>query len=252
MANYQSYVICTTPRSGSTLLCKLLAATGVAGKPDSYFHTPSLADWLQKFDLTPDDTTPAREILAAVFEAARLRGTAGTDVFGLRLQRKSFDFLFSQIDLLHPGLSSHGARFQAVFGKTLFIHLSRRNKLEQAVSFVRASQTGLWHRAPDGSELERLSPPQEPHYDADAITHHLAELTALDKAWQDWFAGEAIAPLRVNYDALSRDPEKTAARVLERLGLDPTAAQGLTPAVAKLADATSRNWMERFRTEKGS
>ena len=43
MAKYESYVLCTSPRSGSTLLCKLLAATGVAGNPDSYFHRPAVS-----------------------------------------------------------------------------------------------------------------------------------------------------------------------------------------------------------------
>ena len=33
-----SYLICTTPRSGSTLLCELLADTGIAGRPDEYFQ----------------------------------------------------------------------------------------------------------------------------------------------------------------------------------------------------------------------
>src|SRR5215213_3769543 len=33
-----SYLICTTPRSGSTLLCELLEGTGVAGRPDEYFQ----------------------------------------------------------------------------------------------------------------------------------------------------------------------------------------------------------------------
>ena len=38
MADFEAYVICTSPRSGSTLLCKLLVATGVAGLPASHFH----------------------------------------------------------------------------------------------------------------------------------------------------------------------------------------------------------------------
>jgi LPS sulfotransferase NodH len=33
-----SYVVCATPRSGSTLLCALLGATGVAGRPEEYFE----------------------------------------------------------------------------------------------------------------------------------------------------------------------------------------------------------------------
>src|SRR4051795_11891381 len=33
------YLVCATPRSGSTLLCESLAATGVAGHPDEFFES---------------------------------------------------------------------------------------------------------------------------------------------------------------------------------------------------------------------
>ena len=33
-----SYLICTTPRSGSTFLSEALASTGVAGRPEEYFQ----------------------------------------------------------------------------------------------------------------------------------------------------------------------------------------------------------------------
>jgi len=33
----QSYLVAATPRSGSTLLCELLASTGVAGRPAERF-----------------------------------------------------------------------------------------------------------------------------------------------------------------------------------------------------------------------
>ena len=33
-----SYLVCATERSGSTLLCELLAGTGVAGRPEEYFE----------------------------------------------------------------------------------------------------------------------------------------------------------------------------------------------------------------------
>src|SRR4051794_11021098 len=32
------YLVCATPRSGSTLLCELLTSTGVAGRPAEYFE----------------------------------------------------------------------------------------------------------------------------------------------------------------------------------------------------------------------
>ena len=34
----RSYLVCATPRSGSTLVCKTLRETGVAGRPEEYFE----------------------------------------------------------------------------------------------------------------------------------------------------------------------------------------------------------------------
>src|SRR5215207_8545306 len=34
----RSYLVCATPRSGSTLLCEALKSTGVAGVPAEYFE----------------------------------------------------------------------------------------------------------------------------------------------------------------------------------------------------------------------
>jgi len=249
-ARYRSYVICTSPRSGSTLLCRLLSATGRAGKPDSHFHEPSLASWLEDYELARENFATDLDTLRAVFDAARRRGTGGTGIFGLRLQRKSFDFFMQQAAILHPGPMTDRERFEAAFGPTLFIHLTRASKLDQAVSCVKAMQTGLWHRAPDGTEIERLSAPREPFYDAEAIASHVAEFTAFDAAWNAWFEREGLQPLRLTYDELSRDPTAVLASVLHALGLDPALARDVALPVARLADATNRDWKERFLAEQ--
>lgn len=218
MARFQSYIICTSPRSGSTLLCKLLAATGKSGNPGSHFHNPSIADWKRYYGLTAEDFSSERAALMAIFDAARTRGTGNTGIFGLRLQRRSYNFFMQQMDVLHPGLSSDVEHIRAGFGNTLFIHLTRGNKLEQAISLVKATQTGLWHIAPDGTELERTSDPQDPVYDANLIAQNLAELTTLDQEWNDWFTRENLEPLRVTYDTLSANPAEALAGLLDRLG----------------------------------
>lgn len=249
MARYQSYIICTSPRSGSTLLCKLLGATGKSGVPDSHFHDPSVSKWLGYYGLSRDQFTNEHDALSAAFDAAHQQGTDSTGIFGLRLQRHSFYFFMRQLGVLHPRASSEKERVQAAFGETLFIHLARENKLEQAISYVKATQTGLWHRAPDGTELERLSPPQEPIYDANAIAQHHARAETYDREWKAWFAEEKIDPLLVNYDDLSSDPRSALVRVLRHLGVDYEPASDKPPPVAKLADATNRAWAERFRAE---
>lgn len=249
MATCDSYVICTSPRSGSTLLCKLLARTGVAGNPASYFHRPSVSAWCDALSLTPDASVPERDVLDMVFRAATVEGSLETGVFGLRLQRHSFDYFTEELALRHLGPASDAQRFQAAFGRTSFIHLTRRDKIEQAVSYVRAEQTGLWHLAPDGRELERLAPPGQPEYDADQIRAQFDKLTIYDRDWQSWFEAEEIEPLRITYETLSKHPIDTLRRVLDHLGLDRAAAHGVEPEVAKLADGISRDWVARFRAE---
>lgn len=252
MAKYDSYVICTSPRSGSTLLCQLLSATGVAGNPHSWFHRPSISDWLRTFDLPSQTALSEPETLAAVFRAAIKQGSLDTGMFGLRLQRHSFDFFTKKLAVLYPTRYGDGERLQAAFGRTLYIHLTRGDKLGQAVSLVRADQTGLWHRAPDGTEIERTAPPREPVYDADLIAGNLAELTAYDEDWERWFEKERIAPVRVTYEELSDDPVAVLVRLLEQLGLNSAAAEGIVPQVAKLADETSQQWVERYLSTQGA
>ena len=135
MAKFDSYVICTSPRSGSTLLCKMLTSTGAAGKPDSYFFGTSLEEWLDDLGIVPEETADEREILKAAFRAAYVKGRNGTGVFGLRMQRHSFEFFCEKLAILHPGRLIDRERFRQAFGSTLFLHLTRPDKIGQAVSY---------------------------------------------------------------------------------------------------------------------
>lgn len=251
MTDYASYMICTAPRSGSTLLCRLLAETGVAGRPASHFHEPSLAEWTRRLGVDPGPAASDREVVEACIQAALSRGRSDNGVFGLRLQRPSFDFFFSQLALVQADGGSERARFEGVFGRTLFIHLSRADKVEQAVSCLKAEQTGLWHVAADGSDLERVGPPRAPAYDGQKLQAWVEAMVGYDRDWNAWFAAEAITPVRIAYDDLSADPKETVRRVLGALGLDPAAADRVSPSVRKMADDTNRDWAARFRAEAG-
>ncbi len=252
MTSINSYIICTSPRSGSTLLCKLLSNAENAGFPDSHFHAPSLDKWLGYYGLRNDAFGTTHDALRAVFRAALERGRGTCDIFGLRLQRHSFDYFMEQLSVLYPSLPSEKSRISAAFGSTLFVHLTRENKLDQAISYVKAKQSGLWHMAADGSELERLSEPKEPVYDATAIAAQLELFSQMDAEWEEWFDRERIEPLRVTYDQLAADPYATLVRVQRALGVDSAARAEVTPPTAKLADMINQKWAERFRSETQS
>lgn len=250
MSAFQAYMICTSPRSGSTLLCRLLREAGQAGHPDSHFHAPSLEKWLGHYDLEQREFPTNAEALRAVFREAIARGKANSNLFGLRMQRHSFPFFLDQLAVVHPGPPTDNTRIEAAFGRTLFIHLTRENKLDQAISYVRAEQSGLWHKASDGTEIERLSAPQDPVFDAPAIAAQLAASEQMDRDWAAWFAAQNITPLRITYDALSAAPYATLNIILNALGVAEQ-PKGTTVPTAKLADAINAEWAKRFRAEQG-
>lgn len=208
---------------------------------------------MEAYGVRREDYPSEAAAMDAVFAAAMAKGCAGGDIFGLRLQGASFAFFRQQLARRVPQAASDLAAITSVFGPTLFIHLTRPDRLGQAISRLRAEQTGLWHRHADGSELERLDPRAKmAGYDAAAISAHIATHEAFDAAWEAWFAQQAMAPLRVTYDQLSADPTAVLASILSALDLDGARAQTVPPQTAKLADETSQAWRRRFEAEASS
>jgi trehalose 2-sulfotransferase len=249
---HDSYLICATPRTGSTLLCSLLKSTGEAGAPESFYHHSSISEWAKDWRLPRETDVPAPDFNRSYLEAARREGTATSNIFAKRLMRHSFDDLAARLKTIFPDLPNDKAVFNAAFGRTFYIHLSREDKISQAVSLVKAEQSGLWHVAADGTELERTAPPQLLKYDANQIGKQLAEVRRADIEWINWFEQQGNTPLRITYEALATDPRAVMATILKALGLDEKLATKITPAVAKLADDVSAEWVRKYRAEDQS
>ena len=125
-----------------------------------------------------------------------------------------------------------------------FIHLTRADLLGQAISRVRAVQTGRY-KAGDRVTGAAL-------YDRAAIADALARTAYGQARWECWFARNAIAPLRLRYEDAAADPQRTVEAIAGFLGL------GETPQVDRAAigveiqrDETSEQWRARFLEEAG-
>ncbi|MEM8537016.1 MAG: Stf0 family sulfotransferase [Pseudomonadota bacterium] len=245
---HKGYLLCTMPRSGSTLLCDLLEQTGVAGAPDSFFRWQSMADFASQWGIAAQTLECFDQ---AYLDTALKHGNAGTGCFGMRIMWNNMPPLCARLGALFPHATGDHDRLRAAFGRLRFLHLSRADKVAEAVSLAIAHQTGLWHRNADGSERERFQPHQDPVFDADLIMREYMEVTAGHNDWNDWFKTQGITPHRVRYEALSANPKEEVASILTFLGLNPAAADKARPKTRKLATALNRDWADRFRAAIG-
>jgi LPS sulfotransferase NodH len=102
-------MICTATRSASSML----AATGVAGTPASYFYDPSVAGWLAGLGLGTDARATEKAHLQAVMNEVLRWGRAGIAKFGLRQQALGQAFLCEKLAVLALDQTTDAKRIRA-------------------------------------------------------------------------------------------------------------------------------------------
>ena len=239
-----SYLVCATERSGSTLLCELLAGTGVAGRPEEFFESLSATGRVrQPREYFPPDADPSiLELLAPLEEPqpavpharrladARERGTTPNGVFGAKMM---WAYL--------PDFLAHGEP-EAQLGALRWIHVERRDTLAQAISLWRAVQTAQWRAEDRDSHVE-------PVFHAAAIAYLKARQEEHAAAWRAWFAERGIEPLEIVYEEFAQEPQATICRVLDHIGVPSAGVHVPEPPMQRQSDARSQEWVDRFRDE---
>jgi LPS sulfotransferase NodH len=211
----RGYLICSEHRSGSTLLCELLASTGKLGIPDEFLRHPGFA---ARFEREP-----------ALQDALVRRATSANGVFGLKLFSQQFDV-------------SSKARWIERLPGLRFICLERYDLLGQAISLVRALQTDQYFASqPDKGE---------PRYDRAAIARHMARIAEGQARWRCYFARNGIEPLWLSYEQLVSDPSAAVAAVAAHVGIEDALAPDLARVeVAVQRDGLSEEWRARVVSE---
>jgi LPS sulfotransferase NodH len=256
-----SYLVCATPRSGSTLLCKALERTGVAGHPEEFFEAKQQTGapargsdylWDAPVDLhellgeDPEPPAPEYSSLAGISDYRQhLRrtlehGTTPNRVFGAKIMwGHRQDFL--RLARTLPELRDLTERdlLAALFPNLSFVWVRRYDRPRQAVSLWKAIQTQSWRAGQEGRE-------REPVYNFEAIDHLRQMLDRNDGAWGNWFERAGVEPLQFRYRDIAGDPADCVRRVLEHVGIDATDYPRPDPPMQRQADATSEEWVDRY------
>ncbi|MEQ4209828.1 Stf0 family sulfotransferase [Actinopolymorpha sp. B9G3] len=237
---FDSYLICATPRTGSTLLCGLLKSSGVAGRPASYFNRRGLHDYADDWRI---DRPRDGRIDEAYVRAALAAGRTSNGVFGGRIMAETLPELIGDLAAADSGSAVTDVELlSAQFGRLRFVHLRRRDVVAQAVSWAKALQTHYWH--PD----EDVKPGgQHPHYDEELIGRLVAAIEKFEADWALWFDAHGIVPHQVVYEELAADPLRAAHKVLDYLGLRLPPDQQLVIGHRRQADHVNADWTAKFR-----
>lgn len=265
---HTSYLICATPRSGSTLLCEALTNTGSAGRPEEYFQARKETglprrplEYFEGIDTTeiatilgegagPDEQLmqPAPgESYADYLARVMTEGTTPNGVFGAKVMWGYFEGLLSNLthipqyrDLAVPDL------LPTIFPNLHYIWVIRRDKVGQAISLWKAIQTWTWKHEGVSSSASELSTRQM-IFHFGAIDHLVQQIETDEANWQQYFNSNGIQPLTVVYEELAGAYEETAQKILRYLNIP--APENLVFAKRRMkrqANTLSEEWLERY------
>jgi trehalose 2-sulfotransferase len=225
-----SYLLCGTPRTGSTLLCSLLSSTKVLGHPESYFREPDEAGWARQFGL--ESAGPRVRDYTAFAQAARAAGTTDNGIFGARVMWGSLERMMDGLGRAsdRPDL----ATLNETFGPLVFFHLEREDIVGQAVSWCRAEQTGVWQHGDVAS-----APPGR---DLDQLKRFVRTIRDHNAAWRAWFDRNGVRPRTVTYERIVQAPRTTVVGMAAELDVDVPPQWQPTSPHHRQADEINARW----------
>lgn len=221
-----TYMICSTGRSGSTLLCSLLTNTGVMGVPHEYFNLKRHGSSMIKRYTGKVGELPIDKYFDLIIQ----HRTTPNGVFSIKAH------INQALPYLRNGFIG------GYFGPMKNVLIRRKDVLGQAISLVIADQTGKWT-----SHEEQA---KEPVYSYEQIEKAVRVSTHYDGLWDHFFQLNKIEPCLVYYETLLERPQEEIQRVIDFVGVDAKVEVKLQDAGLKReATNVNREWRERFEED---
>ena len=243
----RSYIICANQRSGSNLLCRALSDTGVAGHPDEWFlcggpedFPPGFTFWEESALAQERGVSDRQGYIDLVHELA----TTDNSVFGIKIMFNNVQWIEAKFREL-PRFADVSRRdlYGAIFPDLRVVHLTRRDRVRQAVSWARAAQDNVWIVTDEGSP----EPTGEPGYWREFIAGLEQLIIDGENGWRALYDELGLDPYEVVYeDLVTPDGYENALRgILDHLGVDQPDALP-PPRTRQQADDLNEDWVNRY------
>jgi LPS sulfotransferase NodH len=282
----RAFLVCATPRSGSTLVCQALKKTRVAGRPEEYFEAlrhsgrprrpeeyfigigdKSIFDQLGERSVgdEPQPRSPlwSRTAYDRYLEWAIETGTTPNGVFSAKLMWGYFgDFVSLLRNVPRYRDLSLAELLPAVFPDLTYLRVVRANKIRQAVSLWKAVQTANWreedaraNRPLDDLDEASDAPPYRSflqdhrpqlRFHYRAIEHLLEQILIEEASWDAFFEHCGVRPMLVLYENFAADPQTSTLNLLDRLEVAAPDDINVEPRMRRQSDGVNDDWVRRF------
>jgi len=222
-----AYLLATVPRTGSTWFSHLLWRTGCLGAPLEYLN----------FEGHYAFAGNSPELQRSLWRSVLRRRTSPNGVFGF----KAFPM---QLQALHDGNPALLSEVMSLVHPRRVLYLARRDGVAHAVSYARASLSGIWRKEQEGSN--------EPlEYSQTALETAERWIALQAAAWENMFRDLRIAPLRLWYEDAVAHPAQAVRQIADYLGVAiDSGAEVRIPEVRKQQEGDSRSWAEQYERSK--
>jgi LPS sulfotransferase NodH len=240
----RSYVICSTPRSGSNLLCRGLAMTGGMGTPLEYFNPARRQRLAERWQCGMS--------LEEYIRALWTRRTTHNGVFGLKLHWEQFvPFRAEALGVpdAEPGYAVDSKFLERFFPECIYFRIVRLDVNRQAVSLWFAIQTETWALAThDAAGLEQRASVE---YSFNGIERCRQLIENGEVHWDRFFRFNQIEPRVIVYEEFVVDYARTLATLGQHVlgAADVVQSAPPRPDTRLLADDRSNEFVERFAAD---
>ena len=238
-----NYIVCSTARSGSTLLCKTLGKLGGCGQPEEYFHRHII----KRLKLRKDPEKFLSYCRAIFREGVTHHGTFGIKMHWWQL----LDFLDLARQLPQFQDKQDLEIIDTLFPDLQFIYLWRQNTSEQAVSAAIAAQTGQWEKLEDDHSKRFLEKPQEQglttknplKFQPWKIYEWEKSLKEQNQDWLRFLHGNGLKYYEITYEKLTRAFTQEMSSILNYIGIE---AEHISGAIRMPTRRQSNQINQRF------
>lgn len=221
------YMLASIPRSGSSYVSHLLWETGCLGAPLEYLN----------FDGPYAFARDSADLQLRLWRSVLRRRTSPNGVFG-------FKCFSMQLDALQKSNPALLAEALSVIKRCRVIYLRRRDSVAQAISYARATQSGVWRKEQESDDAPT------PDYSAAAIADAERSIDFQSDIWARMFGDLKIEPLSLWYEDVLAAPDDALRQVAAFIGatIDPAAVVPV-PVVARQSESQGREWAARYAAE---